>query len=94
MKTDKYNNINKCISMTDEIALVKFFQLENKLWTQIDKKYNCVPWKNNINDNYILHYFNKNKPWQLNRDKWGDLKYWYDIWDLLCIKFPEIKLIS
>jgi alpha-N-acetylglucosamine transferase len=91
MKLGNYKNDKKCISMTDEVALVKFFIAENKPWTQIDKRYNCIPWKNNNIDNqYILHYFNKNKPWQLKRNEWDDLKYWYKIWDLLCKKFPEL----
>lgn len=93
MNSSNYIKNPQCISMVDEVALVKFMRTENKYWTQIGKEYNSIPWKNGT-DAFILHYFNIRKPWIMNRGEWPDLKIWYDIWDKLCIEFPDIKLIK
>lgn len=95
MKKRKYIKNYKCLAMVDEFALVNFMINENKQWTQIGKEYNYVPWKNGT-DAYILHFFNKEKPWMLKHkiNEWADLRIWFDVWDSLCTKYPSIKLIE
>jgi lipopolysaccharide biosynthesis glycosyltransferase len=95
MKMRKYTKNYKCLSMVDEVALIKFMVTEDKHWTQICAEYNCVPWKNGT-DAYILHYFNKEKPWMSKSkiNKWPDLKIWFAIWDKICDTHPNIKLVK
>jgi lipopolysaccharide biosynthesis glycosyltransferase len=95
MKMRKYMKNYKCLAMVDEVALIKFMVTEDKHWTQIGTDYNCVPWKNGT-DAYILHYFNKEKPWMSKSklNKWTDLKIWFDIWDKICDTYLNIKLVK
>jgi len=86
MSSGMYKKNKKCLSMTDEVALVKFLASKKKQWTQIGRSYNCIPWKTNINV-YIYHFFNKKKAWQMNRDEWPDLGIWYNVWDSMCKKY-------
>jgi alpha-N-acetylglucosamine transferase len=90
MNNNLYRKNKLCKSMSDENALVKFLLSEKKTWSQISKDYNCIPWKND-NDAFILHFFNKVKAWQMNRDKYPDVKIWYDVWDSLQKKYPITK---
>lgn len=94
MESKQYMKPYRCLAMTDEFALVKFMLITGNQWTQIDMQYNCVPWKNNVNNAYILHFFNKHKPWLSNRNDWPDLKIWWDIWDELCLSHPALKHIN
>jgi lipopolysaccharide biosynthesis glycosyltransferase len=89
MNCCKYQRPAGCLSMADECALVMFFQSEGKHWTQINNTYNIVPWKNNYKDAFIIHFFNKEKPWSMNRGKWADLKLWYTVWDEIVVTFPN-----
>lgn len=41
-------------------------------------------------DALILHYFNKQKAWQMTRGEWPDIKIWYDVWDSACETYPII----
>jgi len=91
MNSGKYRKEPRCISMVDEVAITKFQLCEGNKWTHIDESYNCVPWKNSKSNPYILHFFNTEKPWHMNRNKWPDLKNWYKVWDEIIAKFPEIK---
>ena len=93
MRSGQYNKHPKCLAMTDEVALVKFFRLQNKFWTQIDMSYNSIPWKN-TEQAHILHYFNKTKPWQMEQDRWPDLKYWYAVWNSIKSRHPDLEIIS
>ena len=95
MKEERYLKPYGCLAMTDEFALVKFMMDEKKTWTQIDMRYNCVPWKNDITNSYILHYFNKEKPWiQNSRKKWHDLQLWWDVFDELCNECNNVQLMN
>lgn len=91
MKSKQYIKTHHCLAMTDEYALVKFMLVFGKQWTQIGMTYNCIPWKGDIDNAYILHYFNKNKPWNSERNDWHDLVIWWNVWDEMCIKNPEIN---
>jgi lipopolysaccharide biosynthesis glycosyltransferase len=93
MDAGLYKKNKHCVAMYDENALVKFMMAENNSWRQIGNEYNCIPWKNE-NDAYIIHFFNKKKAWQMDRNEWCDLKIWYDVWDLLCETHPNIKSIK
>jgi lipopolysaccharide biosynthesis glycosyltransferase len=97
MNKHLYIKNNKCLAMYDEVAIVKFMISEGKEWQQIGRDYNTVPWKYNnsieSNDCKILHYFNIPKPWQMQRNKWPDLKIWYDNWDQLIESYPIIKKV-
>ena len=81
MNKKKYIKSNKCISMYDEVSIVKFTMDIGETWKQLGSLYNTIPWKNTYENSYILHYFNKTKPWQMNRGEWADLKIWYEYWD-------------
>lgn len=53
-------------------------------WHNISAAYNYIPWKHNLSKNEIpriLHYFNVDKPWDMKRDEWPDLKEWYSLAD-------------
>lgn len=96
----------KCISMLDEQSLSSFYLSLNKNWTQLHHIYNSIPWKisntniKSINNNiifdkpYILHYFNKLKPWMGLRNKWTDVEIWYQYYDLLICNKPALKNIK
>lgn len=43
-----------------------------------------------INNVFILHYFNKQKAWQMQRGEWPDIKIWYNVWDSACETYPVI----
>ena len=96
----------KCISMLDEQSLAHFYLTLNKEWIQLHHVYNSIPWKmshtNVINENnriifnkpYILHYFNKTKPWMGLRNNWTDIELWYQYYDLLICKNPKLNQIK
>lgn len=92
MNSGLYKKHKKCLSMTDEVALVKFLSSKKKQWTQIGRSYNCIPWKTNTKI-HIYHFFNKEKAWQMNRDEWPDLDIWYDVWDSMCKKYAIVNTL-
>jgi len=99
----------KCISMTDEQSLASFYLTIGKQWTQLHHVYNTIPWKmvstNTViekttsiddiifNKPYILHYFNKTKPWMGFRNNWTDIEIWYQYYELLIYNTPELNNI-
>ena len=90
MSSGHYKKPHKCLAMVDEYALVNFMIQNGKQWTQIGPEYNCIPWKCKISNIHILHYFNKQKCWQMKRGEWSDIKIWYSVWDSACEAYPEI----
>jgi lipopolysaccharide biosynthesis glycosyltransferase len=102
---DEFTPSKKCISMFDEQALAFFYLSLNKKWTQLHHVYNSIPWKmviTNIKKHkselifykpYILHYFNKVKPWMSNRNEWYDINIWYEFYDKLIKSIPELNTI-
>lgn len=94
MESKQYLKPYGCLAMTDEFALVLFLLQKKKIWHQIDMQYNCVPWKNDITNAFILHYFNNVKCWQMSKNEWGDLKLWWDVWDELYKKHPEVEQLK
>ena len=103
--SDEFIPQKKCISMYDEQALASFYLTLNKKWTQLHHIYNSIPWKmskTNMKKNklgmmfygpYILHYFNKIKPWMSQRTEWLDIKIWYEIYDKLINDIPTLSEI-
>lgn len=100
--TSNQTNNDKCISMLDEKAIAKFQLYIGNQWTQMSYQYNTIPWKmskTNIsidadgkkifNQPYILHYFNKKKPWMTYRNDWIDLGVWWSYWDALNINIKN-----
>lgn len=92
-----------CLSMVDERAIAQYQLYLGNSWTQLSYQYNTIPWKmseTNIKPGklrtmltpYILHYFNKIKPWMMNRGEWVDIEIWWQIWDSF-IKSNETKEI-
>jgi len=79
----------------DEIAITELYVPptgEPKgVWTHIDPRYHLIPWKTyspplgkiSPSEAFALHYFGKEKPWEMERGSWPDLKSWWAIWDSL-----------
>jgi len=103
-----FNNFipsKRCISMLDEQAITAFYMTLNKQWTQLHYIYNTIPWKMSITNMkkskdkivlyqpYILHYFNKVKPWMDYNDEWIDIYIWYEFYNNLIKEFPDVKEI-
>lgn len=105
----KYMNSNNsrtfssnCLSMFDE-QVITHYMSKTANWTQMGYEYNTIPWhikKTNMshgkfNPPYILHYFNKVKPWSTPRKSWPDLELWWQYFDsMLCnieYKFSDIQ---
>jgi lipopolysaccharide biosynthesis glycosyltransferase len=94
MKT-KYKPHAGSISMVDEKAITDYMLSINKKWTQLDHMHNTIPWhikKTNIvnikgadvfKPPYIIHFFNKEKPWIMKRSKWADTEIWWQFYDSL-----------
>lgn len=77
-------------SMHDETAIVGFFIASGHHWTQIDTRFNTIPWKLDPSRRslpVVLHYFNKGKPWTTRISHYDDLEVWYAALNLL----PDLK---
>jgi lipopolysaccharide biosynthesis glycosyltransferase len=91
-----------CVSMVDEQSITHYMS-KTTLWTQMGYEYNTIPWhikKTNINQGkfyppYILHYFNKVKPWSTQRKAWPDLEVWWQYFDSMLVsidyKFESVQ---
>jgi alpha-N-acetylglucosamine transferase len=101
--TETFDFNTNCISMVDEQAIVQFMNYIGKPWTQLNHAYNTIPWKITqtnieIHDGkkrfrppYILHYFNKGKPWSEKKGgDWQDTKIWWGFWNSIFIDMPEL----
>jgi hypothetical protein len=82
-----------CHSMTDEQVIVEFFTVHmNREWTHLGLEYNCIPWKHpseTVADPKLYHYTLKPKPWEMDRNSYPDLKYWWGEADKVALEFPE-----
>ena len=79
----------------DEIAITELYVPQTGktkgVWTHIDPRYHLIPWKTYSpplgkicpSEAFALHYFGKEKPWEMERGAWADLKSWWAIWDSL-----------
>jgi len=79
----------------DEIAITELYVPQTGkskgVWTHIDPRYHLIPWKIyspplgkiRPGEARALHYFGKEKPWEMERGSWADLKLWWTIWDSL-----------
>lgn len=87
----KYEKYEGCVSGADEKSITSFMLSIGKTWTQLDHMYNTISWhmkKTNIVNGvfkppYILHFFNKEKPWISQRGKWSDTELWWQYYDSL-----------
>jgi hypothetical protein len=65
-----------CISGTDEQFAVELFPED---WHNISQAYNFIAGKPEFlegQEPYVIHYFNE-KPWEIPKDKYPDLKIWW-----------------
>ena len=81
----------------DELAITELYVPKTGpiqgSWTHIDPRYHLIPWKTyspplgkiSLNEARALHYFGKEKPWEMKRSTWPDLELWWKIWDSLKI---------
>jgi len=82
----------KCKSMTDEQSIVKY--LINKTWHHIDESYNAIPWKWDWLKGRVpkvYHYFNVEKPWNMDPNKWEDIEPWWALAGEIIAKHPNTK---
>ncbi len=101
---NKFINNTGSVSMIDEKAIVSFMLHLNKTWTQLNHRYNTMPWyikdsnTTNINGRKvfqqpkILHFFNKEKPWISERGKWDDTEIWWQYYDDLLTTMPKSEI--
>lgn len=66
------------ISSTNEQMICDFFACRTD-WTQLDKRFQTIPWKelSLCEQPFLYHYFNT-KPWTMDEQEWPDLKHWWD----------------
>lgn len=74
------------ISMVDEQSIVYYYNNIKKVkWTNIHHMYNFTAWKNGFLKPGIIpaviHYINKNKPWNSKYNEWADLISFYKLAD-------------
>jgi hypothetical protein len=96
----------------DELAITELYVPQtgkaHQTWTHVDPRYHLIPWKTYspplgaipLDEARALHYFGKEKPWEMGRNTWADLKVWWNVWDslpnvsvFLCSDFPN-KIIK
>ena len=81
----------KCKSMTDEQSIVKY--LIDKQWHHIDESYNAIPWKWEWLKGHVpkvYHYFNVEKPWHMDPNKWEDIEPWWQLASEIVAKYPNL----
>lgn len=79
----------------DELAITELYVPQtgpiHGTWTHIDPRYHLIPWKTyspplgkiRLDEARAIHYFGKEKPWEMGRGTWPDLKLWWGVWDSL-----------
>lgn len=73
----------ECNSGHDEQSIAKLYMDLGKDWTMIDYRYQFIPWRrewmnpDGTNPPFVYHYFNKEKPWDMERGKWEDMEPWW-----------------
>lgn len=88
-----------CNSGFDEQSITLFYSsVLNMDWYFIHQRYNYIPWKTNWLSKEdvpcVYHYFNKQKPWEMNEEEYPDLKSFYDVCREMKNKYPEISYIK
>lgn len=97
-----------CMSFFDDQSIAYYYSIWDKGpkvdWRHLGIEYAYLLWKYNEGEDpknidtsniKIIDYFGKDKPWELKPNTWPDLKYWWDIWQLLEQEYPEVsKLIN
>ncbi len=90
----------------DEIAITELYVPRagepKRGWTHIDPRYHLIPWKTYSpplgkicpGEARALHYFGKEKPWEMERGSWDDLKSWWRVWDSLQKELGLVCLCS
>jgi len=92
----------------DELAITELYVPQTGgargAWTHVDPRYHLIPWKTyspplgkiRPGEARALHYFGKDKPWEMERNTWPDLNLWWRVWDslpnvpvCLCSDFPK-----
>lgn len=88
-----------CNSGFDEQSITMFYSdILKRDWTFIHQRYNFIPWKTKWlkrgDTPYVYHYFNKEKPWDMEEDSYPDLKPYYDIVKEISNKYPKNNYIK
>ncbi len=90
----------------DELAITELYVprtgAAKGVWTHIDPRYHLIPWKTYApplgkirpGEAFALHYFGKDKPWEMERGAWDDLKLWWEVWDSLQKNMQLVCLCS
>lgn len=86
-----YNEGNEPpISAPDEVSICQLYTELKIDWTQLGVIYNWIPWgsegwlkytKWTPDDVHVVHFFGTEKPWEMDRNKYDDIKLWWDIYD-------------
>lgn len=102
---EPYGKGLKSISGMDELCITELFvprianlNSPSKVWTHIDPKFHLIPWKRypgvgqtTCKNAVGIHYFGKQKPWEMRRGAWEDIALWWDLFDDLRTSFSEIE---
>jgi len=90
----------------DELAITELYVPQTGFaqgtWTHIDPRYHLIPWKTyspplgkiRLAEARALHYFGKEKPWEMERKMWPDLELWWKIWETLKDEDVSVCLCS
>ena len=88
-----------CNSGFDEQSITMFYSdILKRDWTFIHQRYNFIPWKQSWLEKgdtpYVYHYFNKDKPWDMEEGSFEDLKPYYDVVKMFLYKYPKNNYIK
>lgn len=98
LHSEPYGTNFKCSNGPDELLITEIYVPRSNQtmpyanWVHIDPRYHLIPWKvyeppvgaaGNVGQASGLHYFGGEKPWEMQRQEWPDLEYWWGIWDTL-----------
>lgn len=88
-----------CNSGFDEQSITMFYsEILKKDWYFIHQRYNYIPWKKNwLNSEdvpYVYHYFNIEKPWEMDEELYEDLKPFYNACREIKNKHPNLIYIK
>lgn len=80
----------RCISGPDETSITMFMMNTGYTWHNIPLTFNTIPWKaSTIEGVHMLTFTGQEKPWEMNPDKWPDLKIYYKLVKQLVKDYPD-----
>jgi alpha-N-acetylglucosamine transferase len=56
-------------------------------WHMISQRYNMIPWHSKVwlpkgEKAAVYHFFGKEKPWEMKKEEWPDLKVWWKYYEM------------